>query len=345
MDSINNTYYALLGTLFTWGVTALGASLVFFFPSNLKEKDEVMILDISLGFSAGVMLAASYFSLLEPSVELAIESKVYGDYYFFPTSFGFLLGGFFVMIADKFIPDVSIEKEFGLKDHSDSEESNNEEEESKSSGNDSISNGSDKTKNESNKQSLRKRNTRSNINDKTSMSSAKEEDEDVEESAQTLATKRKNKAMSIRRIFLLVAAVTIHNFPEGMAVGVGFGAIGKSPHATFEAAKLLAFGIGIQNFPEGLAVSLPMRRLGYSKMKCFFYGQLSGMVEPIAGVLGAYGVSIAEPILPYALSFAAGAMVFVVCDSIIPETHRNRSLASISVMVGFVIMMSLDLFL
>ncbi|XP_041714111.1 zinc transporter ZIP11-like isoform X1 [Coregonus clupeaformis] len=149
---------------------------------------------------------------------------------------------------------------------------------------------------------------------------------------------------SWRRIVLLILAITIHNIPEGLAVGVGFGAIGKTSSATFESARNLAIGIGIQNFPEGLAVSLPLRGAGMSTWKAFWYGQLSGMVEPIAGLLGAVAMVLAEPLLPYALAFAAGAMVYVVVDDIIPEAQLsgNGKLASWTSILGFVVMMSLD---
>ncbi|NWS34461.1 S39AB protein, partial [Polioptila caerulea] len=149
---------------------------------------------------------------------------------------------------------------------------------------------------------------------------------------------------SWRRITLMILAITIHNVPEGLAVGVGFGAVGKSASATFQSARNLAIGIGIQNFPEGLAVSLPLRGAGFSPWKAFWYGQLSGMVEPLAGVLGALAVALAEPLLPYALGFAAGAMVYVVMDDIIPEaqTSGNGKLASWTSILGFVVMMSLD---
>uniref|UniRef100_A0AAV2LU96 Zinc transporter ZIP11 n=1 Tax=Knipowitschia caucasica TaxID=637954 RepID=A0AAV2LU96_KNICA len=149
---------------------------------------------------------------------------------------------------------------------------------------------------------------------------------------------------SWRRVLLLILAITIHNIPEGLAVGVGFGAIGKTSGATFESARNLAIGIGIQNFPEGLAVSLPLRGSGVSTWKAFWYGQLSGMVEPVAGVLGAVAVVLAEPLLPYALAFAAGAMVYVVVDDIIPEAQvsGNGKLASWTSIFGFVVMMSLD---
>ncbi|NXT50286.1 S39AB protein, partial [Pluvianellus socialis] len=150
---------------------------------------------------------------------------------------------------------------------------------------------------------------------------------------------------SWRRIMLMILAITIHNIPEGLAVGVGFGAIGKTASATFQSAsRNLAIGIGIQNFPEGLAVSLPLRGAGFSTWKAFWYGQLSGMVEPLAGVFGAFAVVVAEPLLPYALGFAAGAMVYVVMDDIIPEaqTSGNGKLASWTSILGFVVMMSLD---
>ncbi|XP_037547533.1 zinc transporter ZIP11 [Nematolebias whitei] len=149
---------------------------------------------------------------------------------------------------------------------------------------------------------------------------------------------------SWRRILLLILAITIHNIPEGLAVGVGFGAVGKTTSATFESARNLAIGIGIQNFPEGLAVSLPLQGSGISTWKAFWYGQLSGMVEPIAGLLGAGAVVLAEPLLPYALAFAAGAMVYVVVDDIIPEAQvsGNGRLASWTSILGFVVMMSLD---
>ncbi|KAF6097140.1 solute carrier family 39 member 11 [Phyllostomus discolor] len=149
---------------------------------------------------------------------------------------------------------------------------------------------------------------------------------------------------SWRRIALLILAITIHNIPEGLAVGVGFGAVEKTASATFESARNLAIGIGIQNFPEGLAVSLPLRGAGFSNWRAFWYGQLSGMVEPLAGLFGAFAVVLAEPVLPYALAFAAGAMVYVVMDDIIPEAQisGNGKLASWASILGFVVMMSLD---
>lgn len=147
-----------------------------------------------------------------------------------------------------------------------------------------------------------------------------------------------------KRIMLLVVAITVHNIPEGLAVGVSFGAIGTTPAATFEAARNLAIGIGIQNFPEGLAVSVPLHAAGFSLGRAFWYGQLSGMVEPIFGVLGAVAVTIATLVLPYALSFAAGAMIYIVADDILPEAHAsgNGQLATWGAIVGFIVMMCLD---
>uniref|UniRef100_A0A671LX06 Zinc transporter ZIP11 n=1 Tax=Sinocyclocheilus anshuiensis TaxID=1608454 RepID=A0A671LX06_9TELE len=167
------------------------------------------------------------------------------------------------------------------------------------------------------------------------------EEHDVSPKAQEVSGQT---GSSWRRIVLLILAITIHNIPEGLAVGVGFGAVGKTPSATFESARNLAVGIGIQNFPEGLAVSLPLRGSGVSTWRSFWYGQLSGMVEPLAGLLGAVAVVLAEPLLPYALAFAAGAMVYVVVDDIIPEAQvsGNGKLASWTSILGFIVMMSLD---
>jgi zinc transporter ZupT len=158
------------------------------------------------------------------------------------------------------------------------------------------------------------------------------------------AAGRNGRVSKLRRLLLLIIAITIHNFPEGMAVGVAFGAIGTAPGATFGSAATLALGIGIQNFPEGLAVSMPLLREGVSPLKSFWYGQLSGLVEPIGGVLGAAFVHYCRPMLPYTMSLAAGAMIFVVCDSLVPEmqAHGNKALAMQGVMLGFVMMMILD---
>lgn len=158
------------------------------------------------------------------------------------------------------------------------------------------------------------------------------------------AAEKKETMLSWRRILLLIMAVTVHNIPEGLAVGVGFASVGKTPAATFEKAFNLALGIGLQNFPEGLAVSLPLAAFGVGKLKAFLCGQFSGMVEPLAAVLGAYALLLMEPALPYALSFAAGAMIYVVFDDIIPEAQRNDNgkLASAGAIVGFLVMMCMD---
>ncbi|XP_033988836.1 zinc transporter ZIP11-like isoform X1 [Trematomus bernacchii] len=326
---------ALLGTLFTWGLTAAGAALVFVFSSRQKR-----ILDGSLGFAAGVMLAASYWSLLAPAIGMAEDSGKYGSFAFVPVAVGFTLGAAFVYFADLAMPllgvgadphislalppDAKLGKEkadepsFG---HLDSDEM-------------TIRIGrsgplSDKTDNGDVYQRRRGPNTASSDGQDT----GSKQQEGVGQTGS-----------SWRRIVLLILAITIHNIPEGLAVGVAFGAIGKTSTASFESARNLAIGIGIQNFPEGLAVSLPLRGSGMSTWKSFWYGQLSGMVEPIAGVLGALAVVLAEPLLPYALAFAAGAMVYVVVDDIIPEAQvsGNGKLASWTSIVGFVVMMSLD---
>ena len=177
---------------------------------------------------------------------------------------------------------------------------------------------------------------------------AKKQDGGVPDSEDSLEAAAA-KSGSWRRILLLVFAITLHNIPEGLAVGVAFGGLGtetckKLDTCSFDDAFNLALGIGIQNFPEGLAVSMPLRRSGTGLFKSFFYGQLSGMVEPVAGVLGASAVQSMEPILPYAMAFAAGAMIFVVVDDLIPEAqiHGNGRAASIGCMFGFIVMMSLD---
>lgn len=248
--------------MFTWGVTALGASLVFF-----TRTVDRRLLDAMLGFAGGVMLAASYWSLLAPAIELSLMDGGTG---YGPAVVGFLSGGLFLYLADKLIPHLHI---YAPK-----------------------------------------------------------------ESAEGVST-------TWTKAVLLVLAITLHNIPEGLAVGVGFGgaALG-APGATFGAAIALAMGIGLQNFPEGVAVAMPLRREGISRGKAFWYGQMSGIVEPIAAIAGCYFVTIARPILPYALSFAAGAMVFVVVEEVIPETREGPygDMATIALMLGFALMMSLD---
>ena len=266
MGQHSQVQQALIATLFTWGVTALGASLVFFFKTINKN-----ILNGMLGFAAGVMIAASFWSLLAPSIEMAEEL---GQIAFLTAASGFLLGGGFLFLADKLLPHLHM----GL---------------------------------------------------------------DVNQ-AEGIKTKW-------QRSILLVLAITLHNIPEGLAVGVAFGAVasGMGSSATMAGAAALAIGIGLQNFPEGAAVSIPLRREGFSRKKAFLYGQASGMVEPIAGVIGAYSVVKMQPLLPYALAFAAGAMIYVVVEELIPEAQREEGgsktdLATIGCMVGFAVMMILD---
>lgn len=326
---------ALMGTLFTWGLTAAGAALVFIFSSRQKR-----ILDGSLGFAAGVMLAASYWSLLAPAIDMAEDSGKYGSFAFIPVAVGFTLGAAFVYFADLLLPLLGI----GADPHSalalapDSKLAKEKAEDPSfqlpDSEEMSIRIGragplADKIENGDVYQ--RRRGPNSGPSD------GKETGSKTPEAVGQTSN-------SWRRILLLILAITIHNIPEGLAVGVGFGAIGKTSSATFESARNLAIGIGIQNFPEGLAVSLPLRGSGVSTWTAFWYGQLSGMVEPIAGLLGAVAVVLAEPLLPYALAFAAGAMVYVVVDDIIPEAQvsGNGRLASWTSILGFVVMMSLD---
>lgn len=260
--SLNPILQALIATLFTWSVTALGAALVFFFK-NLNKK----ILDAMLGFAAGVMIAASFWSLLAPAIEM---SESAGKNAWVPASVGFLGGGLFLYIVDKFLPHLHI----GLE-----------------------------------------------------------------------TSKAEGVKTSLQRSILLVLAITLHNIPEGLAVGVAFGGLAASlPSASLAGAVALALGIGLQNFPEGAAVSIPLRREGYSRFKSFMYGQASGIVEPIAGVIGAFAVIYIQSLLPYALSFAAGAMIYVVVEELIPESQQNGNtdLATLTTLLGFTIMMILD---
>lgn len=253
---------ALLATLFTWFLTAAGASLVFFFQ-EINRK----VLDGMLGFAAGVMIAASYWSLLAPAIAMAEGGPLPA---WIPATTGFLAGGAFLWIVDRIMPHLHLG--FPM-----------------------------------------------------------EEAEGIE--------------TNLRRSVLLVLAITLHNIPEGLAVGVAFGAVGAGiPEAGMGAAMALALGIGIQNFPEGTAVSVPLRREGLSRGKCFMYGQLSGVVEPVAGVIGAALVLAMRPILPYALAFAAGAMIYVVVEELIPEAQleKNTDIATIGTMLGFAVMMTLD---
>lgn len=253
---------ALFATLFTWGVTALGAATVF-----LTRTVSRRLLDGMLGFAAGVMIAASFWSLLAPAIAMSEGMNIPS---WAPAVIGFLAGGLFLWGVDHLLPHLHLGQPI--------------------------------------------------------------------EQAEGLKT-------TWRRSVLLVTAITLHNFPEGLAVGVAFGAVAAGlPSATLTGAIALAIGIGLQNFPEGLAVSMPLRREGLSRTKSFLYGQASGIVEPIAGVLGAAAVLLMRPILPYALSFAAGAMIYVVVEELIPESQSGTDthMSTWGAMLGFAIMMLLD---
>ncbi len=259
-ESLNPVLQALIGTMFTWFLTALGAGAVF-----LTKEVKRIVLDLMLGFAAGVMIAASYWSLLAPAIEMAEQQPIPS---WLPAAVGFLLGGAFLRLVDRLLPHLHV-------------------------------------------------------------------GETQPEGVQT----------TWKRITLLILAITLHNFPEGLAVGVAFGAAAAGmPSANVAGAVALALGIGLQNFPEGMAVSMPLRREGYPMLKSFWYGQLSAVVEPIAGVLGAALVLVMRPLLPYALAFAAGAMIFVVAEDLIPESQMegNSHMSMWGLMFGFTVMMILD---
>jgi ZIP family zinc transporter len=263
LKGINPILLAFFATLFTWGITAMGASLVFFFK-KMNQK----ILDAMLGFAAGVMIAASYWSLLAPAIEMTEKAGKTASW--IPALIGFTGGGLFLWLVDRYLPHLHP----GFDMH-----------------------------------------------------------------------KAEGVPSSWKRSILLVSAITIHNIPEGLAVGVAFGAAAQGfDTASIGAAVALTIGIGLQNFPEGTAVSVPLRREGMSRRKAFFFGQLSGVVEPLAGVLGATAVILIQPLLPYALSFAAGAMIYVVVEELIPESHLagNTDLATLATIAGFALMMTLD---
>eukprot|EP00037_Helgoeca_nana_P025049 m.269407 g.269407 ORF g.269407 m.269407 type:complete len:328 (+) comp26832_c1_seq8:4730-5713(+) len=313
---------ALLGTLFTWGVTAAGSAVVFLATTDRR------LLDASLGFSAGVMLAASYWSLLAPAIEMAEESGTYGEkgeWAFVPAAIGFFLGAYFVYGADILLG------RWGFGDGMAGVLAPPAKKPLTPTTPKGTGTGTRHATLRSGKDGVRQRKGETEDSD----AAVAQPDDDKDDTV---------TALSWRRTLLLAAAVTIHNIPEGLAVGVGFGAVGVVKSATFARARNLAIGIGIQNFPEGLAVSLPLHRAGFSKRDAFFYGQLSGMVEPIAGLGGVLAVSFATPLLPYALSFAAGAMVYVVLDSIVPDYQDggNTKLATWGAIFGFIVMMSLD---
>jgi ZIP family zinc transporter len=253
---------AVLAGCFTWGITAIGAGVVFFTRTMSRR-----LLDAMLGFAAGVMIAASVWSLLLPAIELAEEHRWPG---WMPAAVGFLLGGVCLRLADAVLPHLH----------------------------------------------------------------------PLMPSAQT-----EGMATTWRRATLLVLAITLHNIPEGLAVGVAFGAASQAADsATLAAAITLAIGIGLQNFPEGLAVAMPLRGEGVSRLRSFWYGQLSAAVEPLAAAIGAAAVLVVEPTLPYALAFAAGAMIFVVVEELIPGSQRggHTDLATAGTLLGFTVMMVLD---
>lgn len=260
--------YALIATLGTWAINSLGAATVLFFKSP-KEKT----LNLMLGFASGVMIAASFWSLLEPSIELA-EQNCALPAYVVATS-GFLFGAFFMWISDKI----------------------------------------------------------------------------VTYSRRRLIISQGSHNERLNRIIMLVLSITLHNIPEGLAVGVAFGSLqnGNFSAENLMGAITIAVGIGIQNFPEGAAVSLPLRREGYSRPRCFFIGSSSGFVEPIAGVIGAVAVLYIQSILPYALAFAAGSMILVAVHELIPECQQNKDthpyFATMGIVSGFAVMMLLDVML
>lgn len=264
ISSQNHILLALLATLMTWALTALGAAMVFFFK-EIKQR----VLNTMLGFAAGVMIAASFWSLLAPAIEMAESLTIPA---WLVAAIGFLGGATFLWLADRLMPHMHFNSKNG-------------------------------------------------------------ESEGV--------------STHLKRSILLVFSITLHNIPEGLAVGVAFGAVANGINdISIMSAIVVALGIGIQNFPEGAAVSIPLRREGLSRKKSFLYGQASGIVEPIAGVIGASLVTFIQPILPYALAFAAGAMIFVVVEELIPEAqsgdHKSTDLATAGCIIGFALMMILD---
>ncbi|CAH0694081.1 unnamed protein product [Spodoptera exigua] len=341
---------ALLGTLLTWGLTAVGAGCVFFIRGKHRK-----LLDVSLGFAAGVMTAASYWSLLEPAINMCKRSHIYGSegqYAFLPVAFGFLFGAVFVFGTDKFLDYLGINSTGMMITITKSKDSKEKLEDlemmtalnRRPSNNTSVVTMDPQQPGDfadciSNQHTAQRR--RGHHHSHHSLKAGENGEGDRRDSVTRTLEARQSQW---KRIMLLVVAITVHNIPEGLAVGVSFGAAGSSDEASFHTARNLALGIGIQNFPEGLAVSLPLQAAGFSVWRAFWYGQLSGMVEPVFGVLGAVAVAAAQPALPYALAFAAGAMIYVVADDIIPEANAsgNGKLATWGCIIGFVVMMCLD---
>lgn len=263
LQDLHPVVQALLATGFTWGLTALGAAVVF-----VTRGFDRRLLDSMLGFAAGVMTAASFWSLLAPAIDMAEDISSLPAWV--PAVIGFLAGDVFLRGLDLVLPHLHVGTPEGTPE---------------------------------------------------------------------------GIPTTWRRSVLLVLAITLHNIPEGLAIGVAFGAAAENlSSTTFAGAVALAIGVGIQNFPEGLAVSMPLRGEGMSRIKSWWYGQLSAVVEPVAGVIGAGAVLIAQPILPYALAFAAGAMIFVVVEEVIPDSqcNGNEHLATMGAMLGFAVMMTLD---
>jgi len=350
----SNFLNALFGTLFTWGMTAAGAALVFFCRKAYRK-----FLDASLGFAAGVMVAASFWSLINPAIEMAEESKNYGDFAFVPVAIGFGIGAAFVLATDILVEKIGMNSQnlYETIFQTDTGVDPTTEQPIAVSTSDSsdgcvelVEKETEETETVSTSPAYTKVNKAITATNGVTVKPCEDVEMDSEAASispcdQTLLCFNKfYRQKSWHRMLLLVIAITVHNIPEGLAVGVGFGAVGKSEAATFNSAKSLAIGIGIQNFPEGLAVSLPLRGLGMPAWKAFMWGQFSGMVEPLFGMLGCWAVSIAEPVLPYALAFAAGAMIWVVMDDIMPEAHSggNGKIASVGSIIGFIVMMSLD---
>jgi ZIP family zinc transporter len=262
LTSLSAPLLALMAGLFTWGMTALGACFVFFVKSVNRK-----LFDTALGFAAGVMIAASFWSLLEPAIEMSEKLSIPS---WIPPATGFILGAIFLRLIDMVLPHLHL---------------------------------------------------------------------------QAPISKAEGIKTSFKRSTLLVLAVTLHNIPEGLAVGVSFGAYGIDPaNVTLLSSVMLAVGIGIQNIPEGFAISMPLRSEGLSKKKSFMVGQISGFVEPIFALIGALLVNIMEILLPYALGFAAGAMIFVTVEELIPESQRNENsdIATAGLIIGFTLMMILD---
>ncbi|CAH8869751.1 unnamed protein product [Trichobilharzia szidati] len=320
----------ILGTGLTWFVTALGSVFCFIISSHSVHLQN-QILDGCLGFSAGIMLAASFWSLLDPALEMAKNDLGLGAYAIFPVISGLFFGAIFVGMVEYFLPaqwfepvsDVASDSSY-MQRKMNSMESLNESHKS-----------TDSFMNEYTESDIRLR------RGDTSQNGSYESPEFIEDGKNRKQPKR---MLMTRRLWLLLIAITVHNIPEGLAVGIAFGGVGQYPHATFSHASNLAIGIAIQNFPEGLAVSLPLYSAGYGFLKSFWYGQLSGLVEPCAGLIGCLAVHFFRKLQPYALGFAAGAMVFVVFDDVLPESHSrgHGRLSSIMGLIGFAIMMSLE---